>query len=339
MANSNSSGKPQKVLVAEDEQTIRYVLRRLLERDGLEVVCAENGAEALELFEQERPDLVMLDVMMPVMNGFEVCEKLKSRPENKLIPVIIVTASSSKENRMHGLEIGADDFLSKPVDHVELIARVRSLLRIKRYTDELERAEAVLFAMAQAIEGKDPCTEGHCERLSVYAQKLGLRLGRPEDEILALKRAGIVHDIGKIAVPDAILLKNGKLTEAEFAVIKEHPVVGERICKSLKSFALVLPMIRHHHEKQDGSGYPDGLSGDQIPTTACILQVVDVFDALTTKRPYKDAFSIESALKTMQEEVDKGWWEPHVFDAFRDMVQEGGFCLEHDESSHLVVPV
>lgn len=318
----------RRVLVVDDEAAIRHFLSGMLKREGFDVAVATNGREALELFEQHRPDVVLLDVTMPGMTGFEVCEHLKGDPETRLIPIIIVTASSSIENRMRGLEVGADDFLSKPVDRLELIARVRSLVRIKGYMDELEQAEAVLCALARSIEGKDPYTEGHCERLSVYAEKLARHLERPRDEIIALRRAGVVHDIGKVAVPDAVLLKAGPLDATEMEIIKQHPVVGESICKSLKSFRLVLPIIRHHHERADGSGYPDGLKGEAIPLTARILQVVDVFDALTTERPYRRALPIDEALEIMRSEVQKGWWDAEIFAAFEQIARAEGFRLE-----------
>jgi putative two-component system response regulator len=209
------------------------------------------------------------------------------------------------------------------VDRTELLARARSLLKLKQRTDELERAESVLFSLARSIEGKDPYTHGHCERLCEYSASLGQQLKLPEDQIIALRRAGIVHDVGKIAVPDAILLKPGSLTAGEWKLVREHPIVGERICAPLKSFRFVLPIIRHHHEKLDGSGYPDGLRGDAIPVTARVLQIVDVYDALTTVRPYKHAFSITDALQTMKQEVAKGWWDPHIFDQFERLVRSG----------------
>jgi putative two-component system response regulator len=196
-------------------------------------------------------------------------------------------------------------------------------LKLKQRTDELERAESVLFSLARSIEGKDPYTHGHCERLAEYSARLGEHLQLPEEQLIALRRAGVVHDVGKVAVPDAILLKPGRLTAEEWTLIKEHPVVGERICAPLKSFRLVLSIIRHHHEKLDGSGYPDGLRGDAIPVTARVLQIVDVYDALTTDRPYKKAFPIVDALQTMKEEVAKGWWDPHIFDHFERLVRGG----------------
>jgi putative two-component system response regulator len=219
--------------------------------------------------------------------------------------------------------VGADDFLSRPVDRSELLARVRSLLKLKYRTDELERAGLVLFSLARSIEGKDPYTHGHCERLAEYSACLGEHLGLAEDQIIALRRAGVVHDIGKVAVPDAILLKPGRLTADEWKLVQQHPIVGERICAPLKSFRLVLPILRHHHEKLDGSGYPDGLRGEAIPLTARVLQIVDVYDALTTVRPYKPALSITDALQTMKQEVAQGWWDPHIFDQFERLVRDG----------------
>jgi putative two-component system response regulator len=311
------------ILVADDQAANRELLYELLTTQGFRVVTVPDGAAAVEELTRTQVDLVLLDVMMPHLNGFEVCQKIKSNPETCLIPIVLVTALSDKKDRIEGIEAGADDFLTRPVDRAELLARVGSLLKLKYRTDELERAESVLFALAESIEGKDPYTHGHCERLSDYSARLGEHLGLAEDQIVALRRAGIVHDVGKVAVPDAILLKPGKLTELEWELMREHPVVGERICAPLKSFRLVLPVIRHHHEKLDGSGYPDGLRGDAIPITARILQIVDVYDALTTERPYKCAFSITDALRTMKEEVAKGWWDPHIFEQFEQLMRSG----------------
>jgi putative two-component system response regulator len=311
------------ILVADDQAANRELLDELLITQGFRVVSVPDGAAAVEELTRTQVDLVLLDVMMPHLNGFEVCQKIKNNPETYLIPVVLITALSDKQDRIEGIKAGADDFLTRPVDRAELLARVGSLLKLKHRTDELERAESVLFTLAQSIEGKDPYTHGHCERLSDYSARLGQHLGLPEDEITALRRAGVVHDVGKVAVPDAILLKPGKLSEQEWKIMREHPVVGERICAPLKSFRLVLPIIRHHHEKLDGSGYPDGLQGDAIPITARILQIVDIYDALTTERPYKRAFSITDALQIMKEEVAKGWWDPHIFERFQQLMKSG----------------
>ena len=311
------------ILVADDQAANREVLDELLATQGFGVVTVPDGATAVEELTRTQVDLVLLDVMMPHLNGFEVCQKIKSNPETYLIPVVLITALSDKQDRIEGIKAGADDFLTRPVDRTELLARVQSLLKLKFRTDELEQAESVRFSLARSIEGKDPHTHGHCERLSEYANRLGEYLGLSEDEITALRRAGVVHDIGKVAVPDAILLKPGRLSEEEWKVIRQHPIVGERICAPLKSFRLVLPIIRHHHEKYDGSGYPDGLRGDAAPVTARVMQIVDVYDALTTERPYKKAFSTADALQTMNQEVAKGWWDAHVFGEFERLVRSG----------------
>jgi putative two-component system response regulator len=309
------------ILVADDQSSNRELLEELLATQGFTVITASDGAAALEEVARIHPDLVLLDVMMPGLNGFEVCERIKNNPETYLIPVVLITALSDKQDRIEGIKVGADDFLTRPVDRTELLARVRSLITLKRRTDDLERAESVLFSLARSIEGKDPYTHGHCERLSDYSARLGAHLGLTEDEITALRRAGVVHDIGKVAVPDAILLKPGRLTEDEWKLVREHPAVGERICSPLRSFRLVLPIIRHHHEKLDGSGYPDGLRGDAIPLTARVMQIVDVYDALTTERPYKKAFPVNDALQTMKQEVVKGWWDSKIFEQFEQLVR------------------
>jgi len=311
------------ILIADDQAANRVLLEELLTAHGLQVVTVSDGAEVVPQLMTTQVDLVLMDVMMPRLTGFQACEEIKNNPDTYLIPVILITALSDKQDRIAGIKAGADDFLSRPVDRTELLARVRSLLKLKQRTDELERAESVLFSLAQSIEGKDPYTHGHCERLADYSARLGEQLGLSEDQVTALRRAGIVHDVGKIAVPDAILLKPGRLTPDEWTIIREHSVVGERICAPLKSFRYVLPIIRHHHEKLDGSGYPDGLRGEAIPITARVLQIVDVYDALTTDRPYKKAFSIADALQTMKEEVTKGWWDPHIFDQFERLVRNG----------------
>jgi putative two-component system response regulator len=312
------------ILVVDDEPANRELMIELLQPQGYKIVTAVDGQTALEEFARNQPDLVLLDIMMPRVDGVEVCRRLKRNPESRLTPIVLVTALSAKEDRVRGIEAGADDFLNKPVDRIELLARVRSLLNLKAYTDELERAESVLFALARSIEGKDPYTGGHCERLSDYSERLGRRIGLPEEQITALRQGGTVHDIGKVAVPDAILLKPGKLTPEEWKTMRQHPAVGESICKPLKSFRLVLPIIRHHHEKLDGSGYPDGLKGDQIPLTARIMTVVDVYDALTTERPYHSASSMEKAMELMGQEVQKGWWDPHIFSEFRNLLATSG---------------
>src|ERR1700728_2830938 len=240
------------ILVADDQVANRELLEELLTAEGFKVASVSNGTAVLEQLSIVPIDLVLLDVMMPHLNGFQTCEKIKTNPETYLIPVILITSVSDKQDRIEGIKAGADDFLTRPVDRTELLARVRSLLKLKLRTDELERAESVLFTLARSIEGKDPYTHGHCERLADYSARLGAQLRLSEDRPTALRRARVVHDVGKIAVPDAILLKPGRLTPEEWTIMHERPLVGERICAPMKSFRYVLPIIRHHHEKLDG---------------------------------------------------------------------------------------
>lgn len=309
-----------KILVVDDEASARSGLELLLRKQGYEVRLAADGDGALAECAAFQPDLILLDVMMPGLDGFEVCRQLKAKPETRLTPVVLVTGLTDRDDRIEGINVGADDFLNKPIDVSELNARVRSLLRLKSFTDELENAEAVLFSLALGIEARDPYTHGHCERLAEFSARLGEHLGLPAEEIQALRRAGIVHDVGKVVVPDAILLKPGPLSAKERALMRQHPTVGERICSPLKTFRLVLPIIRHHHERWNGSGYPDGISGEAIPFTARILQVVDVYDALTTERPYRRALPPAEAWQIIRKEASRGWWETRLVEEFRGLM-------------------
>jgi putative two-component system response regulator len=308
------------ILVADDNFANLELLSTLLNDEGYRVICALDGEQAITTLKAQPIDLALLDVMMPGHTGFAVCRAVKSNPDTCLIPVVLVTGLTESSDRIEGIECGADDFLQKPINREELLARVRSLLRLKHFTDELERAETVLFSLALSIEAKDPYTEGHCDRLSKYSVALAKRLGLPAELQVVLRRAGIVHDIGKVTVPDQILLKPSPLTQDEWKVMKQHPVVGERICAPLKSFRHVLPVIRHHHEKLDGSGYPDGLKGEQIPLTARVLQTVDIYDALTTTRPYRKALSPKETFAVMREEVKCGWWDSSILDEFEAVI-------------------
>ena len=315
-----SEGREGIILVADDNEANRELLSALLSAEGYQVVCAVNGHEALARVHGDSIDLALLDVVMPRPTGFEVCQTIKSKPETRLIPVVLLTSLNSEADRIHGIMCGADDFLNKPVNKQELLARVHSLLRLKQFTDELDNAETVLFSLALSIEAKDPYTEGHCDRLSKYSVALGEKLGLPQDLRVALRRGGLVHDIGKLSVPEHILLKPGPLTPEERKIMEQHTVIGERICAPLRSFRNVLPIIRHHHEKQDGSGYPDGLKGAQVPLTARILQVTDIYDALTTDRPYRKALPVEKALAIMREEVKRSWWDGSLVNELEALV-------------------
>jgi putative two-component system response regulator len=313
---------PATILVADDLEDNRELFGALLRHEGYRVILAADGQEALELLETEPIDIALLDVMMPRRTGTSVCREIKSKPETRLLPVILITGLDSATDRVRGIECGADDFLLKPVKKEELIARVKSLLRIKLFTDELDHAETVLCTLALSIEAKDLYTEGHCDRLSSYSVALGRHIGLPEDQLIALRRGAMVHDLGKIAIPESVLRKPGPLSADEWALMKKHPEIGERICRPLRSFSLVLPIIRHHHERIDGSGYPDGLKNGAIPLTARILTTVDIYDALTTDRPYRKALSREKAFEIMEGEVKHGWWEGDLLTELQAMLQD-----------------
>ena len=315
------------ILVADDSEANRELLSTLLSTAGYQVVCVADGRQAQARVNSGSIDLALLDVLMPRPTGFELSQAMKSKPETRLIPVILLTSLNSDADRIHGIMCGADDFLNKPVNKLELLARVQSLLRLKQFTDELDNAEAVLFSLALSIEAKDPYTEGHCDRLSKYSVAMAEKLELPPDLRLALRRGGLVHDIGKLSLPESILLKPGPLTPEERKIMEQHTVIGEKICAPLRSFRHVLPIIRHHHEKQDGSGYPDGLRGEQIPLTARILQVTDIYDALTTDRPYRKALPLDRAFSIMRDEVKRGWWDGSLVDQLEMLVGESPLQL------------
>ena len=319
---STSQTYKETILVADDNEANRELLTSWLSPEGYRVVCVADGQHARQALVGGSIDLALLDVVMPRPTGFEICQEMKSKPETRLVPIVLLTSLNSEADRIHGIMCGADDFLNKPVNKHELLARVDSLLRLKQFTDELDNAETVLFSLALSIEAKDPYTEGHCDRLSKYSVALGEKLALPQDLRLALRRGGLIHDIGKLSVPESILLKPGPLTPEERKIMEQHTVIGERICAPLRSFRNVLPIIRHHHEKQDGSGYPDGLKGQEVPLTARILQVTDIYDALTTDRPYHKAVSSQRAFAIMREEVNRGWWDASLVDQLELLVLE-----------------
>ena len=295
------------VLVVDDVRANRALLERLLTPEGYIVVTAANGEDALREARRVKPDVVLADVVMPVMDGFELCRAIKADPSGYLTPVVLVTSLHGRSERIRGIEVGADDFIVKPFDAEELRARIRSLVRLKRSTDDLDCADAVILSLAMTVEARDPCTQGHCERLARWAVGLGERVGLGAADLSALDRGGVLHDIGKVGVPDAILLKAGPLTPAEFAQMQQHTVIGDRLCSELRLLQPVRPIVRHHHERLDGSGYPDGLRGSRIPLLAQIISVVDVYDALTTARPYKPALAPDVALAELEAEGRRGW--------------------------------
>ena len=310
------------ILVVEDEPHIRDVLSGLLGALGYRLLMAVSAEQALDALNVVSPDLVLTDVHLGAMSGIELCARLKADPRYELMPVVILTAVGDLEARVAGLAAGADDFFTKPVEFVELRTRLAALLRVKMLLGQLERAEAVITTLALTIEARDPYTLGHCDRLSRYAVALGQALGLDHEMLRALRLGGYLHDLGKIAVPDGILLKPGPLDPMEQERIRAHPGAGSDLVLGLRSMELVRPIMRHHHEKWDGSGYPDGLKGAAIPLGARIISVVDVFDALHTERPYKAALPRAEAVSLLIRETDAGYWDPKVVETFLEILRQ-----------------
>ena len=312
-----------RVLVVDDTEEDRRLLNRLLTAEGYTVTTAADGLSALRTVSEAAPDIILLDVMMPGMTGFEVCQRLKGNPATRLIPVVLVTSLSEREDKIQGINAGADDFMSKPANPHELRARVRSLVRLKHFTDELDFAESVIESLAMTIEARDPYTGGHCERVAAYAAALGVQLDLADEDVAALHRGGFLHDVGKVAVPDAVLLKAGPLTPDEATLMRQHPLVGDRLCGQLHVLRAVRPIVRWHHERLDGSGYPDGLAGDRIPLLAQVFSIADACDALTTDRPYRPALSRDAALQVLREEAARGLRRGDLVDAFVNLAKRG----------------
>jgi len=325
MTNPEADGlRPStRVMVVDDEPAVAEVLRRMLVREGYSVDVFHDGEQALLALPIARPHLVLCDVNMPGISGIEVCRRMKQDPSYRLTPVVMVTGQAARDAKLQGLEAGADDFLAKPVDPQELMIRVRSLVRIKRYTDDLDSAASIIIAMALLIEARDGNTEGHCHRMANYATALGRALRLGEEDLQALHRGGFLHDIGMLAIPDSLLRKTGPLDPDEFELMKSHTTVGDSLCGNLRSLESVRPIIRHHHERFDGSGYPDGLVGDEIPLLAQIIGLVDVYDAVTTRRPYQGPHTSQEAIDILRGQVARGWRRPDLVDAFAALVESG----------------
>ena len=302
------------MLVVDDGEINRALVEAFLSDLDCRLQSAEDGPSALAAIDKETPDLVLLDVQMPGMDGYEVCRRIKAGPRGRLLPVVMLTALDNANDRVLALEAGADDFMSKPVDRIELVARVRSALRLKAVYDTLDSAEQVIFSLAAAVEAKDKYTEKHTHRVAESARHVGMKLGLPERALDALYRGGIIHDIGKIGVPDAILLKPGPLAGDEVRIMRAHTTIGESIVRPLRSGANLLPIIRNHHERFDGNGYPDGLAGRAIPRLARIVAVCDSYDALVTDRPYRKARTVDEAIGTLADGAGKQW-DPEVVEA------------------------
>ncbi len=310
------------ILLIDSNEISRRVLKAMLKSAPYKITEATQPTEALAIVDQREIDLIIIDLVMPEVSGADLCRRIKASRRTQLIPILMLTNVRGIENEIAGIQSGADEFLTKPL-HPEVVrTRVRAMLRNKAAIDSLEEAETILFALAQAVETRDRTTGDHCQRLAEYSVALGRALGLPQPQLVALHRGGYLHDIGKVGVPDSILFKQGSLTEEEWKVMKFHTVKGEEICRPMKSLAPVLPIIRSHHERWDGSGYPDGLKGEDIPLLARILQIADVYDALTTERPYKPAHSSEEAFRILDEEARRGWRDIELLTMFHE-IREG----------------
>ncbi len=316
------------ILVVDDSEQNVQLLEAYLVAAGYDVVSALSGREALARLDNERlPDLVILDIMMPGINGYEVCRRLKDSERTRRIPVMMLTALQEMEDKVKGFEAGADEFLSKPVEKMELLIRVKALLRTKHLNEDLENARDVIYTLALAIEANDPYTRGHSERVAQYARRLAERMGLGESRAGIIRDAGILHDVGKIGISEAILQKPGPLTDEELAAVQDHPIIGEKICRPLRSANMLLTVIRHHQERYDGNGYPDRLRAEEIPIEARIVAVADAYDAMTSPRPYRPPLSKRQVIEILRRESGKQW-DPEVVREFIHMLEEEKDLLE-----------
>ncbi|MBI5886681.1 MAG: response regulator [Deltaproteobacteria bacterium] len=313
----------QSILLVDDFVEHLELMTEILEGHGFRVVASTDANAVLARLDELCPDIAVLDVMMPIMNGYELCRRLKAHFGKRYFPVILVTGLSQLDDKLTGLEAGADDFFSKPFNTKEVTAKIRSLLRLKMLQDELDHTEDMIFTLATAVEAKDNYTRGHSERVSVLSGRMARIIGLAEKEITNIRKGGILHDIGKIGVHEDILHKKNALTGEELAVIRRHPVTGTEICKPLRTLRHIMPAIRHHHERWDGLGYPDALSGDAIPLMGQIVGIADSFDAMVSIRPYRAGLSVEESLRVMQDEVNAGQWNPVLLNRFINIIKSG----------------
>ena len=319
----NPGGENSTVLIVDDDPRNLKLLEAFLSPQSYDILKATDGEQALAIVQRQEVDLIHLDVMMPGLNGFEVCRRLKSQEHTRLIPVVLITALDDLDSRVKGMESGADDFISKPVNRIEILARTKSLIKNKKLNNSLTNIENVLFSLANAVEAKDRYTQGHTTRVAHLAITLGERMGLEEKEVEALRIGGMLHDIGKIGIPENILNKPGPLDDREWELMKQHSDIGHKICRPLgKTLGLALEVIRHHHEKLDRSGYPDGLAAQRIPLVARIMAVVDIYDALITERPYRPALSQEEAFEILKKESGAGKLDPGVVDNLIQLLSE-----------------
>jgi putative two-component system response regulator len=312
-----------RVLVCDDDPGVRGVLSRLLVHHGFRVQTVESGEQALAAISHTPPDLILLDVNMPGMDGLEVCRRVRRMRGGDLLPIVLVTGVADTTARVLGLDAGADEFAAKPIESEILISRIRSLLRVKHITDQLERTENVIFALARTVEVRDAYTDRHLWRIAEYSQAMALALGCCPEEARYAWYGGVLHDIGKIGIDPNVLGKPGALTREEFDEVKRHPELGATIVASMRFAPIVAPIVRSHHERWDGQGYPANLSGDDIPLAARLISVADAYDAMTTDRPYRRALDKDEALRRLR--AGRGeQWDRTAVDVFVNL-------LRHDE--------
>jgi len=309
-----------RLLIVDSSETNRSALRTALGELEHDLIEAETTSEAISAISLHKVELVLIDSFAPELGGAEFCRMLKKASATQFLPVFVMAPTDDVDNEVRAIDAGADEFLAHPLRPRSIRARIQASLRHKAMIDSLDHSETVLFSLAQSVEERDPDLGQHCQRLALMAAAMGVTLGLPPHDILALQWGGYLHDVGKIAIPDQVLFKTGPLDPEEWEIMKSHAERGERICSSMRSLAPVLPIIRHHHERWDGSGYPDGLQGEEIPLLARILQLADIYDALTTVRPYKPAFTSEEAIQILNSEVERGWRDPALVAAFSDIL-------------------
>jgi putative two-component system response regulator len=302
------------ILLVDVSSVERETFTSFLQDHSCDVTSAQDANSAVHICRQLQPELVLLFDTLPDTSAFTLCRRLKKDPLNQLTPVVLVKPSPDQWDIQRGHEAGASDIWAAPSSFWDALQRIQTLLRLKTYMDE--QAKSALFSLARSVDSKQNLRNGHSDLLLTYAEQLGRSLGLDDEEILQLRLACWLHDVGKIAIPERILLKPGPLDAAETLIVREHPVTGEQICAPLKSLRPILPVIRHHHEKMDGSGYPDGLRGAAIPLKARILQVADIYDALTTDRPYREALPHNEALSILFAETENGWLDAAVVSKF-----------------------
>jgi cyclic di-GMP phosphodiesterase len=309
-----------RILIVDPDDGSRQHIADTLADLTHQLIQVSSTEEALRAITAQPVDLVMVDVKSPDIGGLAFCQILRRNPSTAIVPIFIHATPADRDLEVQASSAGADEFFITPLKPTALHARVHATLRLKSMMESLDNSETVLFSLARSVEDRDPDLGQHCQRLALMASAMGLALGLPAAAIRSLQHGGYLHDIGKIGIPDRVLFKAGPLTPDEWEIMRSHVVRGERICACMKSLAPVLPIIRHHHEKFDGTGYPDGLKGEQIPLLARILQVVDIYDALTTERPYKRAYSPDEALAIMRDETKKGWRDPFLVEVFADLL-------------------